>query len=313
MLSNGNDSHLNGSYLRRQDKSVIVTVCHDDSTDHTCGNTPGRLMRIAYLILTVCVRYIKRSCKAVTEIVRSTALKRNAVMHHRLDGVGFHSACELFLLGLLTRNCGDRESFTVKVLIALEHIEGFLSCLCLALVHGVSLLPQELRGTQERTGCLFPSYNVTPLIIKLRKVTVRMNYIFIVIAEKCFRGRTNYKALSELILSTHGNYCALGSKACNVILFLLQKALRDKHRHINVLVTELLEARVKIVLNVLPDSVAVRTDDHTALNAGIVNKLRFLYYVCVPLSKINVHCRDLLYHFFIVCHFSLSFQKDKHN
>ena len=143
MLSNGDDSHLNGCYLRRKDKSVIVSVGHDDSAYHTGRNAPGGLVRIANLVLTVGVGYIKRSCKAVAEIVRGATLKSNAVVHHRLNGVGLHSARKLLLLGLSSRNCGDSQSLAVEVLVALEHTKSLLSCILLGLVHGVSLLPQK--------------------------------------------------------------------------------------------------------------------------------------------------------------------------
>ena len=172
MLSNGDKSHLNGGYLRRQDKSVIVSVSHDYSTDHTGRHSPGRLVRIAYLVLAIGIGYIKCSCKAVSEIVGCTTLKRNTVVHHRLDGIGLHSARKLLLFGLASRNCGNSKSLAVKVLVALEHAQSLLSCLLLVLVHGMTLLPQKLGRTKERTGGLFPSYNVTPLIVELGKISV---------------------------------------------------------------------------------------------------------------------------------------------
>ena len=94
-----------------------------------------------------------------------------------------------------------------------------------------------------------------------------MNYILIMLAEKSFRRRTDRKSLGETVLSANCYPSALGSKALNVILLALKKALRNKHWHINVLVSELFKSRVKIVLNILPDSVSVRTDHHTALYA----------------------------------------------
>ena len=156
-------------------------------------------------------------------------------------------------------------------------------------MHGVSLLPQELRGAEEGAGGLFPSYDVTPLIIKLRKVAVGMNNTLIVLAEKCLRGRTNYKSLGKSVLPAYGYDRALGRKSRNVILFLLKQGFGNKHWHINVLVSELFKSRVKIVLNILPNSVSVRTDHHTALYARIVYQLRLFYYVRIPLRKINVH------------------------
>ena len=143
-----------------------------------------------------------------------------------------------------------------------------------------------------------------PLIVELGQVAVRLNYILKVIAEQSLRGRTDDKTLAELIVTADGNDSALGSKALNVILLLLKQALGNKHRHIYVLVTKLLEAAVKLSLYILPDSVAVGADDHASLNARIIDQLCFFYNVGIPLSKIHVHARDLFNHFFLCHNFS---------
>ena len=54
-------------------------------------------------------------------------------------------------------------------------------------------------------------------------------------------------------------------------------------------------------LNVFPDSVAVWTQDHKSLHAGIVDQLRLLADVRIPLGEIVLHTGDL-FHFFVLCH-----------
>ncbi|MNR60222.1 hypothetical protein D3C85_1816560 [compost metagenome] len=49
-----------------------------------------------------------------------------------------------------------------------------------------------------------------------------------------------------------------------MILFLLEKALRNEHREIGVAVTGSLQAAVHFLLDVLPDFVAFRFEDDTA-------------------------------------------------
>ena len=85
-----------------------------------------------------------------------------------------------------------------------------------------------------------------------------------------------------------------------MILLLLQQAFGNEHRHIDILMPQCLEARVKVVLNVLPDRVAVGSDDHTSAHAGVVHKLRLFHHVGIPLRKVHVHRRDLLHHFLVV-------------
>ena len=175
-------------------------------------------------------------------------------------------------------------------------------------MHRVSFLPQEFGRTEERSCRLFPTNDVTPLIVELGKVSVGMNYVFIMLTEKRLRGRTNYKTLTQMILTAYRNDSTLGSKSLNVILLSLKKALGYEHRHIYVLMSKSLESCIEIVLDILPYCISVRTDYHTSLYARIISKLCFLYNVGIPLSKVNVHRRDLLNHFFIVCHLFLSFR-----
>ena len=189
-------------------------------------------MRIAYLVISVGICYIKCFCKSVTEIVRSTTLKSYTVVHHRLNGIGFERTRKFFLFGLSTGNRRNCKSFTIEILIALEHTESFLSCSLLIFMHSMSLLPQKLRRTEEWTSCFLPSYNVTPLIVKLRKITIRMNYILVMLTEKCFRGRTNSQTLGKSVLTAKCYPCTFRRKAFNVILFSLQKTFGNKHRHI---------------------------------------------------------------------------------
>ena len=87
-----------------------------------------------------------------------------------------------------------------------------------------------------------------------------------------------------------------------MIFFLLQQALRDEHRHIDVLVSRGLEHPVKDALDVLPDRIPVGTDHHAALHAGVVAQLRLFDDVGIPFGKVLVHRRDRFHHLFIVRH-----------
>ena len=289
VLCNGTDDDLCGSDRGGENESVIVAVSHNDRADHTGRNAPGCLVRVLDLIVACGVLDVESLCKTVAEVVSCTALKSNAVVHHGLYGVGLNSTRELLLLGLLTLDYGNSERLLIEIGINVEHTDGLLTRLFFGLVHSVTLLPEELGGAEERTGGLFPTNNVAPLVVELRQVAVGLNDILVVLAEKSLGGRTDDKSFGELVLSADGYDRALGSKARNVIGFLLQKRLGDEHRHIYVLVTELLELGVKDALDILPDRVSVGADDHTSLNARIVNQLRFLYNVGIPLGKICFH------------------------
>ena len=116
-----------------------------------------------------------------------------------------------------------------------------------------------------------------------------MNNIFKVVTEKGFTGGAHTKTLLELLLAAVGYPSNLGGKALNVIFFLLQETLGNEHRHIHVLVTELLEHSVHNALDIFPDGITVGTDYHTPLNRGIIDKLRFDTNIGVPFCEILIH------------------------
>lgn len=60
-------------------------------------------------------------------------------------------------------------------------------------------------------------------------------------------------------------------------------------------VTGLFKTAVKLLVDVLPDCVTCRFDDHVAFDRRIVNQLCFLNNIGVPLCKIFLHRGDLLY------------------
>ena len=105
-------------------------------------------------------------------------------------------------------------------------------------------------------------------------------------------------SLEQLFRSALRDPCHLGREAIDELAFLFQKALRDQNGHRHVLVAGLFELAVHDLLDVLPDRVAVGTQDGEALYRGILHQLGLAADVGVPLSKIGLHVGDLLDHFF---------------
>ncbi|MGA2905724.1 MAG: hypothetical protein ABSD98_18015 [Candidatus Korobacteraceae bacterium] len=70
--------------------------------------------------------------------------------------------------------------------------------------------------------------------------------------------------------------------------FLVQKALRDKHREVVVLMAGGFEAVVQLALQQFPDSVAVGLDDHAALD-----DLRRLGHVALQDNVLVPGCKIL--------------------
>ena len=92
-----------GAIRRRKNQTAVVTVYHDDRTDHTGRHTPGSLMYILQCVVLICKLDAKCLCKAVAEVVAGTGLQCLAVMHQGLDGIGCLCTCKFLLVGLAVR------------------------------------------------------------------------------------------------------------------------------------------------------------------------------------------------------------------
>jgi hypothetical protein len=85
-------------------------------------------------------------------------------------------------------------------------------------------------------------------------------------------------------------------EALDVLGLLLQVALGDEQREVGVLVAQVLEHLVQDALHVLPDGIAIGTDDHAALHVRVVGELRLLDQVHIPLGKALLARCQLLGH-----------------
>ena len=246
---------------------------------------------------------VKALCKAVTKVVGCTTLKGNAVVHHRFDCICFLSTGKLFFLCLSADNSRDSQGFLVEIRINLEHSKGFFPCLLLSFVHCMTLLPQKLACTQEWTGSFLPSHNRAPLVIKLWQISVCFNNFAVMLAKQGFGCWANTKSFVKLFVTANSYPSTFRGKALNMVLFLLEQAFGNKHRHINIFVTCFLKSSVKVSLDILPDSITVWTNNHTSLNTAIINKLCLFYNVGVPLCKVLVTACNGRNKLFVISHF----------
>ena len=113
-----------------------------------------------------------------------TGLQCLAVMHQRFYRIGCNCTCEFLLLGLLSLDRGDSQNLLQELRIYIQHLQSSLLRFFCSSMCGMSFLPQELSGTQERSGLLLPTYHGTPLIVYLRQVSVGMDVILIEITEQ---------------------------------------------------------------------------------------------------------------------------------
>ena len=165
MRGDGHDDDLRGRDARGQDKAVVVAVGHDDRADHARGGAPGRLKRVLELVVAAGEGHVIGAGELISKVVARRTLKRLAVLHHALDGIGRLGARELLLLGLAAGDDGDGEHVAEEVSVAVELLHRLSLRLLGGLVDGVALLPPELARTQERAGGLLPADDGAPLVV----------------------------------------------------------------------------------------------------------------------------------------------------
>src|SRR5262249_26116188 len=104
---------------------------------------------------------------------------------------------------------------------------------------------------------------------------------------------TAARGRAQPMVRDHG---ALLGKALDVLGLTRHVGLRDEEREIRVLMPGFLEHAVERLLHVLPQGIAVRPDDHAALDARVLGELRLCNDVVVPGREILALLRQLLCH-----------------
>ncbi len=150
----------------------------------------------------------------------------------------------------------------------------------------MALLPEEFGRPQEETGHLLPAHDVGPLIDQQRKVAPGLDPFRVHAADDRLGGRSHGQTLLELVLTAVRNPGDFRRKALDVLGLLRQEALRDEQREVRVHVTGCLDAGIQKVASVLPQRVAVGTDDHAALDRRVVREFRPSNDVDIPTREV---------------------------
>ena len=108
-----------------------------------------------------------------------------------------------------------------------------------------------------------------------------------------FRRRPDDEPLFELFVAAAGDPRHLRREPFDVLLLLHQEALGNEQREVRVHVAGRLEPRVEQPLDVFPDRVAVRPDDHAALDGRVVGQLGAADDVEIPAREVLGAGRDL--------------------
>ena len=296
-LAYGDYHHLYGSQCRRQHQTVVVGVGHYQSTHQACAHAPTGSPGVFGFVLLVQELHIKGLAEVLTQEVACAALQGLAVLHHGLYGVCVQSTGKALGLALHALHHGHGHVVLGKVGIHLQHLActllGLLACgMC-----GVSLLPQELCGTQEQTCTHFPAHNVAPLVHQQRQVAVGLYPVLKSIPDDCLRGGTDNQFLLQTCRGVyhHTVLCLVGLQAVvshhgtflgetlHVLGLARQETLGDKQGEVGILHTRLLELIVQHALHLLPDGIAIGLYHHATAHITLFGQIGLHHQFVVPL------------------------------
>ncbi len=160
-------------------------------------------------------------------------------------------------------------------------------------VRGVALLPEELGGAQKHARAQLPADDVGPLIHQDRQVAIALDPLGEEVPDNGFRSRPDDVRLFQFLAARDGYYRQFGRKTLDVFGFLLQKALRDQQRKIDILMAGGLEAIVQLALQHFPDGIAVGLDHHAAFDDfGRLGHVAVEHYVLIPGSEVLAALSD---------------------
>ena len=302
VLGDGDHHHLGGGDDGGQHQTVVVAVGHDDGADQAGGRAPACLERVLQGVVAAGEGHVIGAGELIAEEVAGAGLEGLVVLHHALDGVGGLGAGELLLVGLAALHHGHGQRVPAHVGVAVELLLRLGLGLGGGLVDGVALLPPELAGAQEGAGGLFPADNTAPLVIQHGQLAVAVEHVGPVVAEHGLRRGTEGQTLLQRLAAAVGDPGHLGGEALHQLALLFQQALGDQNGHGHIDVAGLFELRVHVLLDILPNGVAIRSQDQEALDAGVVHQLRLQADVRIPLGEILLHGSDRFHISLILSH-----------
>src|SRR5215469_16873003 len=95
---------------------------------------------------------------------------------------------------------------------------------------GMSLLPEEFRGTQKQCRAFLPAHDVVPLIDEQRQVTVALNPFREAISNNSLARWANGQRLLQLFTAPTGNPGHFGRKTLYMLSLAFKKTARNEQR-----------------------------------------------------------------------------------
>ena len=160
----GHDHSVLRSEARRQNHTIVISMCHDHASDQPRRDPPRCCPGVNLIALLVLETDIHGFRKVLTQEVGGPRLECLAILHHRFDGVGVDSTGKAFVGSLFPLDDWHRHIVHGEIFIDIQHLQGLVDRFFRARMHCVSLLPKELSGPEEQSRSHLPAHHICPLV-----------------------------------------------------------------------------------------------------------------------------------------------------
>src|SRR5215475_351218 len=137
---------------------------HNQATDKTRAYAPTGLPDIIELTIFCLKLNIESFTEIRPQVVTGACLKRQPILHHCLDRIGFQGARKLLSLSFYSFNYGHSHYVFRDLGVEIENTKRLFNRFVVRRMRSVSFLPKELRCAKEHPRAKLPSKHICPLI-----------------------------------------------------------------------------------------------------------------------------------------------------
>src|SRR5215475_394993 len=137
---------------------------HNQAADKTSAYSPTGLPDIIELAIFRLKLNIERFTEILPKVVAGARLKRQPILHHCFDRVGFQGARKLLSPSFHSFNYRHSHYVFRDLGVEIENTERLFNRFVMRRMSGMSFLPKELRCAKEHPRAKLPAKHIRPLI-----------------------------------------------------------------------------------------------------------------------------------------------------
>ena len=316
VLADGDDGHVDGGQVRRQDEAVVVAVGHDEGAHQAGADAPRGGPHIFQLVLVVEELHLESLGEVLPQEVAGAGLEGLAVLHHGLDAEGVERTGKTLVGALMALDDGHGHILLGKLGIHIEHLAGLGLGILAGGMGGVAFLPEELGRAEEHAGAHLPAHHVGPLVAEDGQVAVGLDPVLVGAPDDGLGGGAHNELFLELgrgvdhhaiavgvvhqaVVRHHG---ALLGEAFHMLRLAAEETLGNEKREVGILMARGLEHAVELVLHLLPNGIAIGFYHHATAHGALFCQIGTHHQFVVPFRVVLAAFYKVFCHYFCCCY-----------